>query len=81
MDQVHVGTSLLAALVALFGAHMQAGTACWQEHPVPADWEIRPVTSFTWAPLRAIAESPAATTTDFDQCEHGQTARAQDELL
>ena len=81
MDQVFVGNSLLSAVVALFAAHMAAGTSCWQEHPVPADWELRAVSSFNWAPLRAIAESPAATTTDFDQCEHGQSARAPTRIL
>ena len=42
---------------------------------------MRAVSSFNWAPLRAIAESPAATTTDFDQCEHGQSARAPTRIL
>ena len=42
---------------------------------------MRAVSSFNWAPLRAVAESPAATTTDFDQCEHGQAARAPTRIL
>ena len=51
------------------------------EHPQPCGWRLQAVTSFTCHPLRAIMSSPAATCTDFDQCEHGQTSRAPTRIL
>eukprot|EP00959_Pyramimonas_sp_CCMP1952_P114281 2389508-Pyramimonas_sp.AAC.1 len=46
------------------------------EHPMPAGWRQEVVSSFFCPPLRAIMASPAASVTDFDQCERGQVARA-----
>eukprot|EP00959_Pyramimonas_sp_CCMP1952_P318530 6665058-Pyramimonas_sp.AAC.1 len=46
------------------------------EHPQPCGWRPQAVSSFSWHPLRALGSSPAVTTTDFDQCERGQSSRA-----
>eukprot|EP00959_Pyramimonas_sp_CCMP1952_P116986 2445335-Pyramimonas_sp.AAC.1 len=46
------------------------------EHPQPCHWRLQTVLSFKCHPLRALMSPPAVTTTDFDHCEHGQTARA-----
>eukprot|EP00959_Pyramimonas_sp_CCMP1952_P029030 609025-Pyramimonas_sp.AAC.1 len=63
-------------MVELFAVHMEVGTACWMEHPQPCGRRLQAVSSFSWHPLRALESSPAVTTADFDQCEHGQSSRA-----
>ena len=69
-----VGNALLIAMIQLMLAHLVAGSAAWMEHPIPAHWRLEAVTSWTWEPLLAIQSCPVATTTDFDQCEHGSEA-------
>eukprot|EP00959_Pyramimonas_sp_CCMP1952_P461207 9481206-Pyramimonas_sp.AAC.2 len=53
----------------------------WMEHPMPASWRRAAASSFFAPSSRAVMASPAATVTDFDQCEHGQSARAPTRIL
>eukprot|EP00959_Pyramimonas_sp_CCMP1952_P335823 7032006-Pyramimonas_sp.AAC.1 len=48
---------------------------------MPARWRPDSVSSFYCPPLRAVMASPAASVTDFDQCERGQVARAPTSIL
>ena len=81
MEQLRVGNELLGAMIELFAAHLTVGTCCWMEHPMPAGWRQEAVSSFFCPPLRAIMAAPGASVTDFDQCEHGQSARAPTRIL
>eukprot|EP00959_Pyramimonas_sp_CCMP1952_P130727 2733731-Pyramimonas_sp.AAC.1 len=81
MEQLRVGNELLGAMIELFAVHMTVGTCCWMEHPMPAGWRQEAVSSFLCPPLRAIMASPAASVTDFSQCEHGQVARDPTRIL
>ena len=75
-DQLRVGNRLLHAVATLLAEHIAAGTSAWMEHPQPAEWEMKAASSYLWEPLRAVQASPAASTSDIDQCEHGHTSRA-----
>ena len=48
--------------------------------PIPCHWRLEAVTSWTWEPLLALQAAPCSTTTDFDQCEHGQLSHAPTRL-
>ncbi len=80
-QQLDIGNFLLMALLDLMLECALSGGAAWMEHPAPAVWEPGAVPSWATAPLECLRRAPGVAFTSFDQCEHGQSARAPTVIL
>ena len=79
--QVRVSNYLFQATVELLAVAACCNAGGWLEHPAPSNWEPRSVPSWHFRPVRALAASPVAALTDFDQCEFGQSGKAPTQIL